>query len=287
MLKQRVITAVVLLVTLLLITTQLPPFEFAVAVAGLLMLAATEWIGFVGLNEFKSRLFYLLTLVVLVVGAFFMLGISPSAESLPQDRVAIILLLGLLFWFLMFLLLGGYPGNQRTWNDKSKIATMGVLVLIPAWIGLVQLKYLLDSGLLVVGLVLLTSSVDIGAYFAGVYFGDTKLVPAISPKKSWEGVWGGALLCLLVSIGLIWSFNNTVLGLELVHILLLLLLSLLISIFSVIGDLFESMLKRNNNLKDSSNLLPGHGGLLDRIDSLLAVTPVFVLTLMLVLGGVL
>ena len=287
MLKQRVITALVLLVALTLTTTQLTPFYFAIVVGALLLLAATEWSNFIGLDDLKSKLAYLLSLAVLLSGAFLMLGISPSSMSLQQDRVVMILLLGVLFWLLMFLLLRYYPKNQDSWNNESKIALMGIFVLIPAWVGLVQLKYLLDSGLLVLALILLTSSVDIGAYFAGVSFGNSKLAPHISPKKSWEGVWGGTLLCLLVSIFLIWLLNDSVLALSVVQITVLVLLSFLVSVGSVVGDLFESMLKRNKNLKDSGKLLPGHGGLLDRTDSLMAVTPFFVLVLTFVLDGAL
>jgi phosphatidate cytidylyltransferase len=286
-LKQRVITALVLLVALTLTTTQLTPFYFAIVVGALLLLAATEWSNFIGLDDLKSKLAYLLSLAVLLSGAFLMLGISPSSMSLQQDRVVMILLLGVLFWLLMFLLLRYYPKNQDSWNNESKIALMGIFVLIPAWVGLVQLKYLLDSGLLVLALILLTSSVDIGAYFAGVSFGNSKLAPHISPKKSWEGVWGGTLLCLLVSIFLIWLLNDSVLALSVVQITVLVLLSFLVSVGSVVGDLFESMLKRNKNLKDSGKLLPGHGGLLDRTDSLMAVTPFFVLVLTFVLDGAL
>jgi phosphatidate cytidylyltransferase len=286
-LKQRIITALALLAALTLTTTQLAPFYFAIVVGTLLLLAAVEWSNFIDLGSFKSKLGYLLSLVVLLSGTFLMLGITPSSKSLEQDRVLTILLLGVLFWLLMFLLLRHYPENQGSWNNKSKIALMGVFVLIPAWVGLVQLKYLLDSGLLVLALILLTSSVDIGAYFAGVSFGNSKLAPHISPKKSWEGVWGGTLLCLVVSIFLIWTLNNSILALSVVQITLLVLLSFLVSIGSVVGDLFESMLKRNKNLKDSGKLLPGHGGLLDRTDSLMAVTPFFVLVLMFVLDGAL
>jgi phosphatidate cytidylyltransferase len=286
-LKQRIITALALLAALTLTTTQLAPFYFAIVVGTLLLLAAVEWSNFIDLGSFKSKLGYLLSLVVLLSGTFLMLGITPSSKSLEQDRVLTILLLGVLFWLLMFLLLRHYPENQGSWNNKSKIALMGVFVLIPAWVGLVQLKYLLDSGLLVLALILLTSSVDIGAYFAGVSFGNSKLAPHISPKKSWEGVWGGTLLCLVVSIFLIWTLNNSILALSVVQITLLVLLSFLVSIGSVVGDLFEIMLKRNKNLKDSGKLLPGHGGLLDRTDSLMAVTPFFVLVLMFVLDGAL
>ena len=163
MLKQRIITALALLAALTLTTTQLAPFYFAIVVGTLLLLAAVEWSNFIDLGSFKSKLGYLLSLVVLLSGTFLMLGITPSSKSLEQDRVLTILLLGVLFWLLMFLLLRHYPENQGSWNNKSKIALMGVFVLIPAWVGLVQLKYLLDSGLLVLALILLTSSVDIGA----------------------------------------------------------------------------------------------------------------------------
>jgi phosphatidate cytidylyltransferase len=134
----------------------------------------------------------------------------------------------------------------------------------------------------VLALVIMVAAADIGAYFAGKKFGRRKLAPALSPNKSWEGVWGSLVACLLLALLLIALMNNYVLELSPQKILLLMVLSLCVTLFDVIGDLLESMLKRNQNIKDSGSILPGHGGILDRIDGLLAVTPLFVITFLII-----
>lgn len=123
---------------------------------------------------------------------------------------------------------------------------------------------------------------DIGAYFSGKRFGKRKLAPHVSPGKSWEGLIGGLLLSLLLTVvvGLYrdWSFGEFLLALP---------AAALVVLISVVGDLTESMFKRQSGIKDSSNLLPGHGGVLDRIDSLTAAVPVFAVLLWLAGWGAL
>jgi phosphatidate cytidylyltransferase len=283
-LKQRIITAVILLLGLILATTLLSSFNFAILIALIVLLASWEWGGFIGLTDIKSRLGYSATLAVMLIGLFFMLRVTPAAESIDSLRASLILGLGLLFWLAVLLMLKDYPHNAEHWNDKSKTATMGLLTLLPTWVGIVQLKYLLEQGYLVFALVIMVSAVDIGAYFAGIRFGHNKLAPQLSPNKSWEGVWGGLSLCLLLGLLLIWALHTYLLKLDPLQIGLLILLSLAVTFFDVIGDLMESMLKRNRHIKDSGALLPGHGGILDRVDGLIAVVPSFVLTLLLVLS---
>jgi len=282
-LKQRIITAVILLLGLILATTLLSSFNFAILIALIVLLASWEWGGFIGLTDIKSRLGYSATLAVMLIGLFFMLRVTPAAESIDSLRASLILGLGLLFWLMVSLMLKDYPHNAELWNDKSKIAIMGLLTLLPTWVGIVQLKYLFEQGYLVFALVIMVAAVDIGAYFAGTLFGHTKLAPRLSPNKSWEGVWGGLSLSLLLGLLLIWALHTYLLKLDPLQIGLLILLSLAVIFFDVIGDLVESMLKRNRNIKDSGALLPGHGGILDRVDGLVAVIPSFVLTLQLVL----
>tara|TARA_B100002003_G_scaffold250739_1_gene291339 strand:- start:1030 stop:1899 length:870 start_codon:yes stop_codon:yes gene_type:complete len=282
-LKQRIITAVILLLGLILATTLLPSFNFAILLALVVLLGSWEWGGFIGLTDNKSRLGYSATLAIMLVGLFFLLKVTPEAESIDSLRASLILGLGLLFWLVVSLILKDYPHNAEQWNDKSKIATMGLLTLLPTWVGIVQLKYLLEQGYLVFALVVMVAAVDIGAYFTGIRFGHNKLAPQLSPNKSWEGVWGGLSLCLLLGLLLIWALHTYLLKLGPLQIGLLILLSLAVTFFDVIGDLTESMLKRNRHIKDSGALLPGHGGILDRVDGLIAVVPSFVLTLLLVL----
>jgi phosphatidate cytidylyltransferase len=131
----------------------------------------------------------------------------------------------------------------------------------------------------------LVAAADVGAYFAGTKFGRTKLAPALSPSKSWEGVWGGLALCLLVGIIMSWASNRYIEDLDAWQFAALIALALLTTYFSVVGDLLESMLKRNQELKDSGRILPGHGGLLDRVDGLIAAAPGFTLVVMFVYKG--
>jgi phosphatidate cytidylyltransferase len=281
-LKQRVITAVLLLVALIAATTLLSSFYFSLFVAGVILVAAWEWAGLVSPDREIAKLPYLVSIAVILVGSFFLLGISPNVQSIDGFRASLVLMLGLLFWLISLFLLSGYPENSKLWNDESKIALMGVLVLIPAFVGIVVLKYLLPSGYLVLALVILVAAVDVGAYFVGVNFGSRKLAAKLSPKKSWEGVWGGTVVCLLVTALFTWLMHNNLQVLSLIQITALLTLSVGVTFFSVVGDLIESMLKRNCGIKDTGTMLPGHGGVLDRVDGLVAATPLFVLTMMLV-----
>ena len=281
-LKQRVITAVLLLVALIAATTLLSSFYFSLFVAGVILVAAWEWAGLVSPDREIAKLPYLVSIAVILVGSFFLLGISPNVQSIDGFRASLVLMLGLLFWLISLFLLSGYPENSKQWNDESKIALMGVLVLIPAFVGIVVLKYLLPSGYLVLALVILVAAVDVGAYFVGVNFGSRKLAAKLSPKKSWEGVWGGTVVCLLVTALFTWLMHNNLQVLSLMQITALLTLSVGVTFFSVVGDLIESMLKRNCGIKDTGTMLPGHGGVLDRVDGLVAATPLFVLTMMLV-----
>lgn len=282
MLLQRVLTAVVLLALLVAATVGLSGFTFALLLAAVLLGAAGEWTRFIGLTDNRTKAGYLLSLALMLVALFPLLGLSPQAESLDQLRVNIVLLLALLFWLLVLSLMRGYPHNTRHWNEESHIALMGVLVLIPTWVGLVQLKFLASGGWLVLAVIGLVSVADIGAYFSGRQWGERKLAPALSPKKTWAGLWGSlaasmlyAGLCLYLTNRYFYPLSPGLAG-------LLLLATAPLVLISIAGDLFESMLKRNRGLKDSGSILPGHGGIMDRIDSLTATVPLFTLILTLI-----
>ncbi|MNY33511.1 Phosphatidate cytidylyltransferase [compost metagenome] len=164
----------------------------------------------------------------------------------------------------------GYPASSRHWAGLPAKLSIGLLILLPAWQGLVQIKQWPEANGLILAVMVLVWGADIGAYFTGKAFGKRKLAPQVSPGKSWEGVAGGLFASLLITtaVGLYrgWSVSE--------WILVLAGAALVVSI-SVVGDLTESMFKRQAGLKDSSNLLPGHGGVLDRIDSLTAAIPMF------------
>ena len=285
MLKQRIITALVLISLLGAVTILLPPFWFSLLIGAVILSAGWEWSRLAGLNTAAGRLAYM-SLLTLAGGLLFAwLGATPAAIAL--DRTGTVLLLGfaLLFWVLIYFILCGYPGNRTRWDSGPRIGIMGMLALLPSLVGVVYLKYLLPVGYLVLALVILVAAVDIGAYFVGRRFGSKQLAPEISPKKTWEGVWGGLAICATAAAVLAWAMHRLLLPLRAGDVLLLAALALVTTALCVIGDLLESMLKRNRDTKDSGNLLPGHGGLLDRVDGLLAATPAFVLGMMVLLEG--
>ena len=285
-LKQRVVTAIILLIALLALTLFTRPFIFAAVVAVIVALAAWEWTAFVGIEGIALKASYTSALFVMLMGAASISGFSGNADTFISYQVMLILGLGLLWWCIAAFLLIGYPESSAAWNDKFKISLMGLLTLIPTWTGLVALKYALPSGYFVLGVVIMVAGVDIGAYFVGRFLGARPLAPSLSPNKTWEGVWGGFITCCAVSALLIWGTHRYLFELRPLQVSILLLSCVITTFFAVVGDLFESMLKRNSDLKDSGSTLPGHGGILDRIDALLAVTPSSVIIVMLTLDQV-
>ena len=282
MLKQRIITAIILALIFITATVFLSSFSYSLFVTIVVLAASWEWCAFIGLAKQVAKVSYLATLGSMIIALYFFLGIVPESLVINSYRAGIILGLGILFWVLTFFMLKDYPSNSDRWNNKSKIALMGLMALIPTWVGIVQIKYLNPQGFLLLGMVVMVAAADIGAYFIGKRIGKNRLAPSLSPNKTWEGVLGGFAACLLVGILLIWLLHSYLITLSNVQILILVLLSLVVTLFDVIGDLLESMLKRNRDLKDSGKILPGHGGILDRVDGLLAVTPIFVLTFLII-----
>lgn len=276
MLRQRVLTAIVLLAVLYVATAWLPPSWFAVFLTLVLVPALFEWGGLMGLSRGPDKLLWLAAF-----GA--VLGLSLLAlQTLAGDTGLVVLnLLALGFWLFVFWLIHDYPEGQERWSAAWKIGLMGIACLLPTWMALFHLKLWAPSGVLVFVLVALVSVVDIGAYFTGRAFGRSKLAPALSPKKSWAGFWGGLACCVVLSIVLLTWLQSVHGPLSLSLWLLMILATVLLAVVSVVGDLFESMLKRHRGIKDSGRSLPGHGGILDRIDSLVAATPVYMLAVLL------
>ncbi|MEX2334904.1 MAG: phosphatidate cytidylyltransferase, partial [Pseudohongiella sp.] len=252
-----------------------------------------EWGRLMGLVRDRERLAWVgcfITLLSLVIwfllapdtGAIEQTGLFlTSSLTLSVAGVSFISALAMGFWIGIFYFLRRYPRRQEYWQARWRIGLMGMACLLPTWVGFMYLKVLAPSGLLVLILVALVSVVDIGAYFTGKKWGNSKLAPALSPKKSWAGFWGGVASCVALTLCLLTWVHIEYQTLSPLTWILLLLAALLLAVFSVIGDLFESMLKRHRGLKDSGRSLPGHGGVLDRIDSLIAATPVYVLALVL------
>jgi phosphatidate cytidylyltransferase len=272
LLRQRILTALVLLVVLYLGTVMLPIAWFGGFLVLVLLPALFEWGRLMGLSRKGHQLTWVFVFSVTSSAAylvFFWVNVPIYALMLPATA----------FWLWVFWTIRIYPEGQSRWEARWKIGAMGVSCLLPTWVGLFYLKQLMPSGFLVLILIAVVSIVDIGAYFTGRAWGKKKLAPALSPKKSWAGFWGGITCSVALSAGLLFWLHNDFTRLPGDLWMLLLAMALLLAVFSVIGDLFESMLKRHRGIKDSGRTLPGHGGILDRIDSLVAATPVFVLAM--------
>ncbi|MFC4260555.1 phosphatidate cytidylyltransferase [Marinobacter lacisalsi] len=268
MLKTRILTALILAPIAIIGIFFLPPLGFAIFTGVAICLGAWEWANMAGYSSDPARFGYAALVAVVLAGVY-------------QVPTLILLWLGVIWWVLALLMVRSYPAGTPVWGSSAVRAVMGLLVLVPAWVGLNHLRNgtLLfgdvDNGLVAILYVFLVVWVaDIGAYFAGRAFGRAKLAPRVSPGKSWAGVWGG-----LAAVGLLAVVAGLMARATLADTVVLLLASMLVAGISVVGDLVESMLKRFRGIKDSSQLLPGHGGIMDRIDSLTAAIPVFALVI--------
>jgi phosphatidate cytidylyltransferase len=277
MLRQRIITAVLLMLALIAASTLLSLFAFSLLIAAVVLIAADEWGSFFGSVSIMARRGFTVLVGLLMAAAGWLVGLAPGVNSIDTALVSMLMQAALLFWIAGFFLLLSYPRSQPLWNNPLRIALIGICALLPTWLGIVVLKTIMPDGLLVLALIILVAAVDVGAYFAGMNFGRRKLAPALSPNKTWEGVLGGALVCLILAAVFALVLQRYVTELSSLQWLALLACAAAITFFSIVGDLMESMLKRNCDVKDSGNILPGHGGLLDRVDGLVAATPVFVL----------
>jgi phosphatidate cytidylyltransferase len=270
MLKQRVLTAVVLLVLLSAILFAVSFQGFAVAVAVLLALAAWEWSALSGLVPVLLRVLYALFLG----GAAMALS---QQDLLHASWFIPALALAVLLWLPALLLLWQFP--QKTgWNRPAILLMAGLWLLLPVAAGLLVLQPQAANSGLIVLVVLSIAVADIGAYFCGKRFGKRKLALQVSPGKTWEGLWGG-MVANLAFAGVV----GALLSLTGAQWLALACALLLTAAASVLGDLFESMIKRQRGVKDSGHLLPGHGGVLDRIDGWTAAVPLFALLYLLYL----
>lgn len=271
MLRTRVLTAVVLLAAFLLALFYLPPLGWLLFVTAVAALAAWEWGALMQLaGAPRIALGIALATVCLLVAMA-----EPAAVGLAEGFAESAWRLGVSFYLpaAVFWLLLAPVWLQRRWPLVRTIPALatGAVLLLPLWLALVQLRQ--AGPLAVLAIMAVVWLADIGAYFSGRRFGRHKLAPAISPGKTWEGAVGGGVLVLAYGLLLSSRLPVALAG----NLLLLVPVLLLLTAISVVGDLFESLLKRQAGLKDSSNLLPGHGGVLDRIDSLTSTMPLVAL----------
>jgi phosphatidate cytidylyltransferase len=270
MLKQRVITAIILL-AILLPALFYSAAAFAAIALILIAAGAWEWGRFSGYDDKTSVLFGLLCLL--------MCALSWYAGLLGKPLGALWAVGGAL-WVLggAWLLRGGVAMWGRI--PKTVRVVIGLLALWMAWLALAQARAIGINFMLSV--LVLVWAADIFAYFAGRAFGKRKLAPAISPNKSWEGVWGGMTGVVVLSLAWVWADQHFAQRIDSQSFYsdlwshgwwFLLIAALFMAAMSVVGDLVESLIKRSVGLKDSSGLLPGHGGVLDRVDALLPTLP--------------
>jgi len=271
MLKTRIITALAVLPVLLIALFWFPQWAWGVFTLLIVSAAAWEWERFCALAVMPGRIYRIATiaLLLLMTGLY----VVPKARDVMQLVAQGLFVLAALFWTVVVPLWLAKP-----WRSTSPVVTglAGWAVIFPAWAAFLLLRDV--SPLLLLSLMIIVWVADIGAYFAGRRFGKAKLAAAISPGKTWEGVMGGLIAVMLYFFAWFlalryhgsapWAKDLLVFG------MFLPLVFLLLAGFSVVGDLFESWMKRCADMKDSSNLLPGHGGVMDRIDALTSALPV-------------
>jgi len=267
MLKTRVITALALLGVLLPVLFLLPQIYVGAFFLVALLAAAWEWSHLVSPGAARAPWIYALFCLIIIL---FLLGMQNASWQFA------LLLLAVIFWFLIapFILSKGM--NLSLEKLRPFYVVLGLIVLPATWFALVFLREL--------GLIFLLSSIalvwvaDIGAYFVGRAFGKHKLAIQISPGKSIEGAIGGLALCYVYAFLCVYflSFEATLFGAWAVRFgwVPMFLMVTVLTAFSIFGDLFESQLKRLAGVKDSSHLLPGHGGVLDRVDALIPTMPI-------------
>ena len=272
MLKTRIVTALVLLALLLPSLFFLPQAYWAGLVALLIWVAAWEWGGLLGFDQTKRVLTGAAQAMLCAAAVL----LDPAAiDGALSPWVMVSYGIAALFWCAVI------PFWLRAkWKLPHGLPGLlvGLVVLFPTWLALVQLRVIGPGVLLAIMATVWMA--DIAAYFSGKTFGKHKLAPTISPGKTWEGAIGAGIGVVLYGVALRLGFSFEPVGLPLWVLGLL-----AVTAISIMGDLYESMLKRQAGIKDSSNVLPGHGGVLDRIDSLTSTLPVVALLWLLVARG--
>ncbi|HAZ54545.1 MAG TPA: phosphatidate cytidylyltransferase [Franconibacter helveticus] len=281
MLKYRLLSAFVLIPVVIAALFWLPPMGFAIATLVVCMLAAWEWGQLCGLSSHVQRVGLAVLCGLLLALMLFILPDSQHTVELPMVRIA--LWASLVWWCAALILVLFYPASANFWRRSRLLRLIfGVLTIVPFFWGMVALRSWhyessqYSGSLWLLYVMFLVWGADSGAYVFGKMFGKHKLAPKVSPGKTWQGFIGGLLTSAVIAwLFGVWADLNVTPG-------VLLACSIVAALASVLGDLTESMFKREAGIKDSGHLIPGHGGVLDRIDSLTAAVPVFACLLLLV-----
>jgi phosphatidate cytidylyltransferase len=268
MLSTRILTAAVLIPSVLAAMFMLPPLAWGAVTLAIVAVGATEWADLAG---FGPGAWWIFVAGTLVIGLNLLFSpLAAFAVGWPSGIVVAVCGLATLVWLFV-----GVPWLATRWKPTSPLplGIAGWIVLIGAWVAIVELQA--RSPWLVLAAMAVVWIADTAAYFAGRAFGRRKLAPHVSPGKTWEGVYGGlaavgVYALALVPLAAAGGFRGTVSPLS---VIVWIALAIALAALSVVGDLCESLLKRQAGVKDSGRLLPGHGGILDRIDALLAAMP--------------
>lgn len=260
MLKTRIITAVGLLIGLLSIVFFASAEAWALLSLAVVLLAVSEWSNLIGLTK-TQMLFHVI--VALVAGL--LVTFIEKTPLAPYQNHVILALLGTagVFWVVVAPV---WLITRKRFNHRFMMSVLGLMLILATWVGLVGLHSI--SPWLLLGVIATVSIADSAAYFSGKRFGRHKLAPEISPGKTWEGVIGALVAVTVYGVALCYYLQYSP---------WLIVFLLLLVMLSIMGDLLESLLKRQAGLKDSGQLLPGHGGVLDRIDGFIPTLPITLL----------
>ena len=268
MLKQRILTALVLGLPLVAAVFYLSPVWVAVVFGLLITTAAWEWTVLVGLTRLWHRSIY--TGSVVLVGGAGVFWVLQQPSVIPP---LLIIVIAWWLWALIELVLRNNVHNSMFFSSSGKLIS-GFFILIPAWMAAFFLHSEDPSSpAALLFIFLLVWVADAAAYFTGHAYGKMRLAPNVSPSKTVEGLLGGLLAAVLLAL----VYGAIVWGLKAGELVLWAALAVVVTLFSAVGDLVESKFKRIAGMKDSSHLLPGHGGMLDRIDAFTGAVPIFVL----------
>ncbi len=261
MLKQRVLTALALVAVLLVVMLGLPPIATVLLITLLVLVGAWEWAAFIGNGSNSARVAFTLAIGLSLAGCFYLYANVPGT-------VHVVMTAAMVWWMVAFFWVCLAPARVH----PLAAGLAGLLALVPCWLALAYVTLTTQSTSWVLFTLALVWAADTGAFFAGRWFGRVPLAPRVSPKKTWEGVFGGMLASALVA----WVAGRYLFS---VDVWPFVVTCIAVAALSIVGDLTESMLKRAVGLKDSGTVFPGHGGMLDRIDSVTAAAPALVFAL--------
>lgn len=265
MFKRRFVTASVLALVFLFALVSFSTPLFISFIMLIVLIAGWEWADLARVKTVTGKLLFLIAMLFSIMITADYAGIYTQFDRTFSYQICFAIMV---LWAVIFLWLQGYPSSAILWSPRPVMLALGIILLSATWLSLASIVSLENGRFMLLLALTIIVFADIGGYVAGKLFGQHKLAPAISPGKTWEGLFGGMALQLILIMGLVLYMPD-------INGLSLCLLVFPVAIASVIGDLFESMLKRQRGIKDSSNLLPGHGGFLDRLDGVMAALPMF------------